>query len=98
MNSVYFKPTYLIKFLEENGSHFAVAQFEIYKTRWCDELLFAEVTSENLVIWQDDWQNPVPFETFYQAERYIRENYLQHQPLVNGNTYPVKQSLPIRNR
>jgi len=91
MNNVYFKPAYTILFIEENGSFFAVAQFEIYKGRWCDELLFAEITPENTVIWQDAWQFPVKYETFYAAERYVRENYLQHQPIVIGHTYPVKQ-------
>ncbi len=90
MNSIYFKPVYTILFIEENGSFFAVAQYEMYKGRWCDELLFAEVTPQNSVIWQDDWQHPIKFETFSEAERYIRENYLKHTPHINGGTYAIR--------
>lgn len=91
-NKIFFRPTYFIKFVEENGSHFAISQYEIWKDQLCEELLWAEVTqtpntedSDSFyVIWQDDWQHPVPFETFSKAEAYIRENYLKHTPQILG--------------
>lgn len=86
-NKVFFRPAYFIKLVEENGSHFAISEYEVWKDQVCEELLWAEVTPENMVIWQDSWQYPVKCETFSKAERYIRENYLQHTPIILGKRY-----------
>ncbi len=92
MNTILFKPVYKIIFLEEDGIYFALAQFELYKGKWCDELFYAEISPDFKVTWQDDWKNPVKFETLSQAQTYIRENYLKHTPHVNGRTYEVGSS------
>lgn len=91
VNKIFVRPAYFIKFVQEEDNFYAISEFEPYKGQIIEELLWANILPGNIVIWEDDWKNKVPCETFSKAERYIRENYLSHAPTLLGSRYNIKK-------
>lgn len=81
-------------------SYFAIQKDVVIGNKQYDELLYAEIqrgmvrTEESIydgwvVVWQDDWQNKIPFNTLDEAKQYVLTNYLKHTGHINGNTYEI---------
>lgn len=81
-----------ITFIEEDNSIFAVAQNVEKGGKFYDEILYAEILQKDgkiFVIFEDDWQNKLPFENLKTAEEFVKNNYHKHNGHVNGNIYNI---------
>lgn len=84
-----------ILFEREGETTFAVAKNEIYKGKFCDELMYAEIQkTENLfkVFFEDSYSKKYQFSTEDLAKAFVLREYDRHQPHVNGSTYDISDN------
>ena len=80
----------MIQFITEGNSIFAVEQNVEKNGKLYDELWYSEITENNEVIWQDDWQNPDRFTTLHDAKSWVLMNYNKHTAVINGTVSDIE--------
>lgn len=81
-----------IQFLKEDSSYYAVAQQQAFKGFMWEEMMFAEISPSLkawAVKWEDDWSNPIHFDTLIEAQKHIEKEYFRHKPHSNGKKYEL---------
>lgn len=87
-----------IEFEEDRSNgyliYFAISRMEIWKGKVHDELMWGELIpvskSSNIqVIWEDDFYNPLTFNTLEGAKDYLIKNHSHHTPYINGKSYKI---------
>lgn len=82
----------LLKFIKENDSHYALAEYEVYEGQVYEELWYAEIdpditTGGVVVRWEDSYKEKIPFPKFHDARKYVIDNYKSHKPMLVGKRY-----------
>lgn len=103
-----------INFVEDrtNGYliYFAISQLEVWRGRFYDELMWAEIVQGLPIIqasippkttfqptngnggifrvnWEDNFYDPLYFDTLEEAKNHILQNFSKHTPYINGGDY-----------
>lgn len=80
-----------LTFIPDGNIVFAVAQNQRYAGLTHEELLFAEIETKgnvSTIRWNDSFFTPesLPM-TAKDAERYVTQNHLEHEPTSNGKKW-----------
>ena len=81
-----------IKYVEDGSIIHAISQDVIYDDHVCEELMWAEIhTSQEMVEvkWQDNFLQPILFDSVTQAKYSIEDEYEIHTPYYNGARHKV---------
>jgi hypothetical protein len=81
-----------IIYIEENGTHFAVAQDQVFDGFLYEEAMWAEIKPSlgaYQVTWEDDFSNPFHCDTLLDAKLHVEKNYFHHQPHSNGDKHKL---------
>ena len=79
-----------MKFEQEGNTIFAIEQNVMYKGKFHDELMWAEieeVPGGMQIRWEDDFSNPVEVESMDVAKHYMLVHKHKHTPYINGFSY-----------
>ncbi len=83
-----------IEFVKEDGTIFALAQNTMYKGKYYDEILFAEIESNveggMLIRWEDDYMTKVPA-TKDNYRELVLKDITNHKPHVNGASFDMEE-------
>lgn len=73
---------------EPDGTEAAISLDAVYEGALHTELYWADL-NDTEVRWQDDYSNPVKFNSVPEAKNYVLSNYSRHKPISNGSRYQL---------
>jgi len=82
-----------LTFVKEDGTYYAVAFDQIFNGEMCQEWMFAEISPSLgafMVRWENDYSNPLHFNTLPEAKIYIEKNHYKYNPIPNGAKFNVE--------
>ena len=85
-----------IKFVQSDGSYFAISENAFYNGRYFDELMWAEITPKGdgfSVKWEDAWNKPETIPgSFDEVSKHIFSTHKSHKPHINGASYEAEEN------
>ena len=85
-----------ISFNREPDDTLSALSFDVvWKGYYVEELYWADVSKalgSYMVRWNDDYSNPLHFDSEELAKQYVVENYSRHNPHINGKQYELRRN------